>query len=74
VNLTGFQQEVAAGQICNARSVILDADGNETGEVSASDTPSVMCDPSAAADQPQGDAVVSDPPSVDAARFAKLYR
>ena len=66
--------------MCAAQAVTYDDYGNEIPDVVATDPPVVTCDPAPAADQPatdqaQEDVVVSDPRSMDSARFARrLHR
>ena len=80
LKLTTLQQ-VAVDQMCTAKSVIYDEYGNEIPEAApdasttdAPATPSVVCEAPAAPEQPQDAAVVSDPSSMESARFAHLSR
>ena len=69
VNLLNFQSVGAVDETCTSQPPTFDEDGNQT------DTPPVTCDASAAADQPQDDVVINDPPPMDSARFARhLHR
>jgi hypothetical protein len=79
VKLTAFQQEVAVDGICTARTVTFDENGNEIPDVSSGEAPAIACDPAPAADepaadQPTEDAIISNSPSMDTARFARRLR
>jgi hypothetical protein len=74
VNVSNLNEVGAVDQICQDQPQTIDDGTGQTVDPTA-DTPPVTCDPSGAADQPQGGVVGSGSAPMDSARFVhRMHR
>jgi hypothetical protein len=75
LNAVGAVDQICTGQPQTLKPQTLDDGTDQTGGEPTADTPPVTCNPSGAADQPQGGVVGSDSAPMDSARFVhRLHR